>query len=149
MAINPTNPVIVQGDGKVLLETRHPQFDKARDFLARFAELESSPELLHTYRITALSLWNAASVGMSRDEIVNTLRGLSKFDVPGAVLEMIEDTIQRYGLVQLRPHATEPRKWIRVQFDTLFVQKMVLGTATGKEMLRTDGRRDFVIDAGM
>ena len=49
MQMNPTNPVIVQGDGKVLLETRHPRFDEARDFLARFAELESSPDLLHTY----------------------------------------------------------------------------------------------------
>ena len=29
MRINPSNPVIVQGDGKVLLETRHPEFDKA------------------------------------------------------------------------------------------------------------------------
>src|SRR5688500_3573855 len=136
MPIQPTNPIIVQGDGKVLLETRHVQFDRARDFLARFAELESSPELLHTYRITALSLWNAASAGMNRDEIVGNLRGLSKFDVPQAVLDMIEDTIQRYGLVQLRPHPTEPRRWIRVHFDTLYVQKVVLSTSTGKEMLR-------------
>ena len=52
--MNPMNPVIVQGDGKVLLETRHTKFESARDFLARFAELESSPDLLHTYRITPL-----------------------------------------------------------------------------------------------
>jgi DNA excision repair protein ERCC-3 len=149
MAINPTNPIIIQGDGKVLLETRHPQFDRARDFLARFAELESSPELLHTYRITALSLWNAASSGMTRDEIVETLRALSKFDIPAPVLQTIDDTISRYGLVQLRPHATEPKKWLRVQFATLFVQKVVLQTATGGEMLKADGRRDYVIEAGM
>ncbi|MEQ1571661.1 MAG: DNA repair helicase XPB [Myxococcota bacterium] len=149
MAINPTNPVIIQGDGKVLLETRHSQFDRARDFLARFAEIESSPELLHTYRITPLSLWNAASTGMTRDEIVETLRGLSKFDIPQPVLQTIDDTIARYGLVQLRPHPTEPKKLIRVHFETLFVQKMVLKTATGSEMLRPDGRREHVIDAGM
>src|SRR5262245_43263828 len=128
MAIHPTNPVIVQGDGKVLLETRHPAFDKARDFLSRFAELESSPELLHTYRITPLSLWNAASAGMRRDEIVEDLRRLSKFDIPAPVLETIDDTISRYGLVQLRPHPTEPKRWIRIHFDTLFVQKVVLAT---------------------
>ena len=81
MQMNPTNPVIVQGDGKVLLETKHREFDRARDFLARFAELESSPELLHTYQITPLSMWNAASAGMTRDEIVDTLRSLSKFDI--------------------------------------------------------------------
>ncbi|MEZ4240974.1 MAG: helicase-associated domain-containing protein [Myxococcota bacterium] len=108
MAINPTNPIIIQGDGKVLLETRHPQFDRARDFLARFSELESSPELLHTYRITPLSLWNAASSGMEREEIVETLRALSKFDIPAQVLQTIDDTIQRYGLVRLVPHETDP-----------------------------------------
>jgi DNA excision repair protein ERCC-3 len=149
MAIHPTNPIIVQGDGKVLLETRHPAFDKARDFLARFAELESSPELLHTYRITPLSLWNAASVGMRREEIVEDLRRLSKFDIPGPVLETIDDTISRYGLVQLRPHPTEPKRWIRLHFDTLFVQKTVLATATAKELVTNDGRRDYVIEAGM
>ncbi len=82
MQINPANPVIVQGDGKVLLETNHERFDEARDFLATFAELESSPDLLHTYRITPLSLWNAASSGITRDAIVETLRSLSKFDIP-------------------------------------------------------------------
>ncbi|MEQ1505130.1 MAG: DNA repair helicase XPB [Myxococcota bacterium] len=149
MAINPTNPIIIQGDGKVLLETRHPQFDRARDFLARFSELESSPELLHTYRITPLSLWNAASVGVSRDEIVDNLRALSKFDIPGPVVQTIDDTIQRYGLVQLRPHPTDPKRLIRVHFETLFVQKMVLQTATGGDLLKAEGRRDYVIEAGM
>ncbi len=149
MAINPTNPVIVQGDGKVLLETQHPQFDQARDFLARFAELEASPELLHTYRITPLSLWNAASAGMGRDEIVNTLRELSKFDLPEEVLQTIDDTISRYGLVRLAPHPEDPRQFIRVEFETLFVKKKVSQTAAGDELLQPDGRREMKIDAGM
>jgi DNA excision repair protein ERCC-3 len=149
MAINPTNPVIVQGDGKVLLETQHRLFDQARDFLARFAELESSPDRLHTYRITPLSLWNAASVGMTRDAIVDTLRGLSKFDVPSDVLGTIEDTITRYGLVQLQPHATDPRAFIRVEFATKFVEKTVSTTATGEDLLKPDGKRGWRIDAGM
>jgi DNA excision repair protein ERCC-3 len=149
MAINPTNPIIIQGDGKVLLETRHRQFDRARDFLSRFSELESSPELLHTYRITPLSLWNAASTGMSRDEIVETLRALSKFDIPAPVIQTIDDTIQRYGLVRLEPHEGDRKHLIRVRFETLFVQKMVLQTAAGSELLRAEGRRDYVIETGM
>ena len=149
MAINPTNPVIVQGDGKVLLETQHPAFDNARDFLARFAELESSPDLLHTYRITPLSLWNAASAGMTRDGIVDTLRGLSKFDIPADVLSTIDDTISRYGLVQLVPHEDDPRNYIAVQFATKFVEKTVSRTATGDDLLQQDGRRGWKIDAGM
>ncbi|MCO4745319.1 MAG: DEAD/DEAH box helicase [Proteobacteria bacterium] len=148
MQINPSNPIIVQGDGKVLLETRHPDFEKARDFLARFAELQSSPDLLHTYKITALSLWNAASAGMTRDAIVETLRGLSKFDIPEDVLRQIEDTISRYGLVQLLPHP-EPEQWIRVGFGTGYVEKLVKKTSAGKDLLKADGRRHFKIEAGM
>ncbi len=149
MQMNPANPVIVQGDGKVLLETRHAEFDRARDFLARFAELESSPELLHTYRITPLSLWNAASAGMSRDEVVETLRGLSKFDIPEAVEQQIDDTVSRYGLVQLHPHPTDPQS-IRITFATLYVEKLVVRqTEVGRELIQRDGRRDWKIDAGM
>jgi len=149
MQIAPTNPVIVQGDGKVLLEAQHPEFDRARDFLSRFAELESSPELLHTYRITALSLWNAASAGATRDELVDGLRGLSKFDIPADVLRTIDDTISRYGLVQLHPHPTDPVHWIRVSFRTAFVEKMVKRTAAAKDLMERDGRRYWKIASGM
>jgi len=149
MQINPANPVIVQGDGKVLLETRHPEFDRARDFLARFAEIEASPALLHTYRITALSLWNAASSGMTRDEIVDMLRKLSKFDIPQDVITRIDDTIGRFGLVQLHPHPEAPGQFIRVAFRTAFVEKMIKATKTGKETLVQDGRRWWKIPAGM
>ena len=147
--MNPMNPVIVQGDGKVLLETRHPQFDSARDFLARFAELESSPDLLHTYRITPLSLWNAASSGIQLDKILNGLHAISKFDIPEPVLIQINDTIGRYGLIQLKKHPTEPEKWVRVLFKTLYVEKLARKSVTGKDLLQKDGRRFWKIEAGM
>ena len=97
MYVRPDNPLIVQGDGKVLVETKHPKHDDARDFLARFAELEASPEHLHTYRISALSLWNAASSGMTKDEIVQGLRELRKFDIPPDVLQTITETIGEFA----------------------------------------------------
>lgn len=149
MQIVPTNPIIVQGDGKVLLETKHPDFDSARDFLARFAELESSPELLHTYRITPLSLWNAASSGMTFEDLMESLRGYSKFDVPAEVHQRIEDTLTRYGLVQLRPHPSDSDAWIQLYFATAYVEKLVKATATGKELLVKDGRYGWKIAKGM
>ena len=115
MQVRPDNPVIVQGDGKVLLETTHSRYEEARDFLARFAELEASPELLHTYRITPLSLWNAACSGMTKDDIVDRLRSLTKFDIPPDVLQNVSDTIERYGLVKLKPHPNDPETTIRHQ----------------------------------
>ena len=62
-----TNPLVVQSDRTLLLEVDHPHYAEARDALAQFAELEKSPEHIHTYRLTPLSLWNAAAGGLRRD----------------------------------------------------------------------------------
>jgi len=148
MHVRPENPVIVQGDGKVLVETKHPKYEAARDFIVRFAELERSPEHLHTYRISPLSLWNAASAGMDRDEIVDGLRQLSKFDVPPNVLESISDTIERYGLVQLVPHPENPKELIRLHFATAYVAKLISKIDAAKELMVPDGRRHWAIPQG-
>ena len=66
MQYNPANPLIVQGDRTVLLEVDNPKYAEARDALAPFAELEKSPEHIHTYRLSPLSLWNAAAAGHDR-----------------------------------------------------------------------------------
>ena len=65
MQYNPANPLIVQGDRTILLEVDNPLHAEARDTIAPFAELEKSPEHIHTYRLTPLSLWNAAAAGMT------------------------------------------------------------------------------------
>ncbi len=98
---NPGNPLIVQSDRTVFLETANPAFEDARDDLARFAELDKSPEHLHTYRITPLSLWNAASSGMAASEIINILNRYSKYEVPTNVVEDIREVVGRYGRVRL------------------------------------------------
>ena len=67
------NPLVVQGDRTVLLEVHAPRYEEARDALCRFAELEKSPEHVHTYRISPLSLWNAAAAGLKPEDVVATL----------------------------------------------------------------------------
>jgi DNA excision repair protein ERCC-3 len=99
--LNPSNPLIVQGDGTVLLEVRNPFYSQARDLLARFAELEKSPEYLHTYRINPLSLWNAAASGMNAAEIVAGLESWSKYALPDNVRRDIADYLGRYGRLKL------------------------------------------------
>jgi len=148
MHVRPENPVIVQGDGKVLVETKHARYEQARDFLARFAELEASPEHLHTYRISPLSLWNAASAGMGRDEIVKGLRGLSKFDIPPNVLTQIGETIERYGLVKLVPHPDTPGELLRLQFATAYIAKVVSQLKLPRELMVKDGRHWWAIQPG-
>ncbi|MCA1597074.1 MAG: DEAD/DEAH box helicase, partial [Chloroflexi bacterium] len=97
----PQNPLIVQSDGTILLEVHSPHYSEVRDSLSPFAELVKSPEHLHTYRITALSLWNAASSGIRADSVLETLDRWSKYEVPPAVRTDIVDKISRFGLVKL------------------------------------------------
>jgi DNA excision repair protein ERCC-3 len=101
LAYAPENPLIVQSDNSVLLEVDNPRYAEARDGLAAFAELEKSPEHIHTYRITPLSLWNARAAGMEPDAMVATLERFAKFDVPGSVSTDIRDYAGRYGRLKL------------------------------------------------
>ncbi len=94
-------PLTVQGDRTVLLEVNAPGFSEARDFLARFAELEKSPEFFHTYRITPLSIWNAAASGLGADEILEFLRARARYPVPANVEKDVRDNIRRFGLLRL------------------------------------------------
>src|SRR5216683_7862416 len=99
--MNQSNPVIVQSDRSILLEVDHPLHAEARDVLAQFAELEKSPEHIHTYRLSPLSLWNAASGGMSAQEILELLTRYSKYDIPVNVAVDIREYVSRYGRVKL------------------------------------------------
>ena len=103
MSYHPERPLIVQGDHSLLLETHNPEFTAARDAIAPFAELEKSPEHIHTYRINPLSLWNAAAAGHGLDDCVAALRRYSKYAVPENVLEEMRRTFSRYGLLVLEP----------------------------------------------
>src|SRR5206468_309579 len=101
MNYDPSNPLIVQGDRSILVEVDNPRYSAARDALAPFAELEKSPEHIHTYRLTPLSLWNAAATGMTADEMVDVLRQFSKFPLPSNLPTDLSDLVGRYGRVQL------------------------------------------------
>jgi DNA excision repair protein ERCC-3 len=101
MTYDPKNPLIVQGDRSILVEVDSPLYAAARDALAPFAELEKSPEHVHTYRLTNLSLWNAAAAGHSAEEMVEVLRRYSKFPLPGNLPADIAEITGRYGRVRL------------------------------------------------
>jgi DNA excision repair protein ERCC-3 len=96
-----SQPLIVQNDRTMLLEVENDHFEDCRSLVSRFAELEKSPEYIHTYRITPLSLWNAASSKMSAEEIVDALERFSKYPVPKNVVSEVREQISRYGKVKL------------------------------------------------
>lgn len=96
-------PLIVQSDKTLLLDVHAPGADDCRDALIPFAELERSPEHLHTYRLTPLSLWNAASAGFSAADAVAVLKKFARYDVPQSVCVWIEETANRFGRLRLIP----------------------------------------------
>ena len=102
MQYNPANPLIVQGDRTILLEVDNPLHAEARDAIAPFAELEKSPEHIHTYRLTPLSLWNAAAAGMSAEAMAVALEKYSKFPIPSNVPADLRELVSRYGRVRLQ-----------------------------------------------
>jgi DNA excision repair protein ERCC-3 len=94
-------PLIVQSDKTVLLEVDHPQADEARRAIAPFAELERSPEHIHTYRLTPLGLWNARAAGHDAEQVVDALVSFARYAVPHALLVDIAETMDRYGRLRL------------------------------------------------
>jgi len=146
MADNTHRPVIVQSDRSILLETDGPRFEDARDSIAAFAELVKSPEHIHTYRITPLSLWNAAAAGMTSDEIIEHLTTFSKYDIPQNVLVDIRENVARYGRLKL--YKQEDGRLVLQSDDRMLIvqllhQKTLQPFVTGSP----DGHRIFIKSA--
>ena len=99
-------PLIVQSDKTLLLEIDHEQAPEARKAIAPFAELERSPEHIHTYRLTPLGLWNARAAGHDAEQVIDTLLSFSKYAVPHALLVDVAETMARYGRLRLEKHPT-------------------------------------------
>lgn len=104
------NPLIIESDRSVCVEVDHPRYEEVRDQLARFAELEKSPEKLHTYRISPISIWNAAALGVKDTDILKFLEDNSRYPLPKSVREKVSMWHRRYGALALEkvtsgPHA--------------------------------------------
>ena len=95
------NPVIVQSDRTILLEVDNDNFIPARNALSKFAELEKSPEHIHTYRLSPLSLWNAASLGLTSEQVTGYLERFSKYDIPQNIRFEISEQMSQYGKLKL------------------------------------------------
>ena len=97
-------PLIVQSDKTLLLEVDHEQAAECRREIAPFAELERSPEHVHTYRLTPLGLWNARAAGHDAEQVVDVLLKYSRYAVPHALLVDVAETMARYGRLRLEKH---------------------------------------------
>jgi len=94
-------PLIVQSDKTILLDIDHPLSTECRRAIAPFAELERSPEHIHTYRLTNLGLWNARAAGHDAELVIDTLIKYSRYAVPHSILVDVAETMSRYGRLRL------------------------------------------------
>ncbi len=134
-------PLIVQSDRSVLLEVGGPRYEEARDAISPFCELLKSPEHVHTYRITPLSIWNAAAAGLTAVDMAGALERLSRFPVPQNVRRDVEDLHRRYGRLRLVPReGVGPSYALEAEDDDLL--QLVRSSALTKDMVGEpeDGR---------
>lgn len=97
-------PLIVQSDKTLLLDIDHVLSDECRRAIASFAELEKSPEHIHTYRLTPLGLWNSRAAGHDAEQVIDVLLKYSRYAVPHSLLVDIAETMSRYGRLRLEAH---------------------------------------------
>jgi DNA excision repair protein ERCC-3 len=143
MPIQPGNPIVVQSDKTVLLEVQNDLYADARDALARFAELEKSPEYIHTYRITPLSLWNAAAAGTGAEEIISALERFSKYDLPNNLRVDIFDIISRYGRLKL---VRQDDRLLLTSFDQPLIEEIIRHKSLAPFIQARQDRVTLVID---
>ncbi|MDN5867574.1 MAG: helicase-associated domain-containing protein, partial [Candidatus Nitrosocosmicus sp.] len=96
-----SKPMIIQGDGTILLEVESESYPECRDWLSRFAELVKSPEHIHTYKITPIAIWNAAASGLKSNKVLQVLEKFSKYSLPQNIVIDIRDWFSRYGKIKL------------------------------------------------
>ena len=134
------NPLIVQGDRTLLLDVHAPLADECRDALIPFAELERSPEHLHTYRLTPLSLWNAASAGFTSDDAVKVLQKYARYDIPSSVVAWMREVANRFGAVRMIPGYETEVNGVKEQYLYLVCES----DFAFKEISRSKYSRDFL-----
>lgn len=116
-------PLIVQSDKTLLLDIDHPHSTECRRAIAPFAELERSPEHIHTYRLTPLGLWNARAAGHDAEQVIDTLIKYSRYAVPHSILIDVAETMSRYG--RLRLEADPVHGLILVTTDTAVLEEVI------------------------
>ena len=116
-------PLIVQSDKTLLLDIDHPLSTECRRAIAPFAELERSPEHIHTYRLTPLGLWNARAAGHDAELVIDTLIKYSRYAVPHSILIDVAETMSRYG--RLRLEADPIHGLILVTTDSAVLEEVI------------------------
>jgi DNA excision repair protein ERCC-3 len=133
-------PLIVQSDMTLLLETDNESYETARDELASFAEMVKSPEYIHTYQITPLSLWNAASAGISPDMVLEALSKFTKYPIAQVVSSRIRQIGEQYGKIKILKDGNS----LFLQTDDEFIMAQIAAEKTVAKYFITEPSGNIV-----
>jgi DNA excision repair protein ERCC-3 len=126
-------PMWVTPSGIVFLEASSPFFTQAYDFVIAIAEPVSRPEFVHEYAINAYSLFAAASIGLSTEDILKGLDLFSKTQLDDYLIDFIKKHTERCGKVKLL--LDKGKYFVESQFSAVL-----------KELLQVRQIRDSRID---
>jgi len=150
-----SKPLIVQGDGSLLLDVHNDYFEQSRGEISAWAELEKSPEHVHTYRISPLSLWNAAGSGWKYEAVEESLNRWSRYPVPENIITQIREILSRWGRLRLKeskPPAEEngenkpgdSESWLLLEIDDPSIFEEIRARKSLSKWL-VPGREGFLV----
>lgn len=117
-------PLIVQSDKTLLLDVHHKNFNECRNEISTFCDLIKSPEHIHTYALTPISLWNAASCNIDSKKIIAILNKWTRFPIADSISFFIEDISSRFGkLILMEDDRIKPEQDIN---NTIVEEKISL-----------------------
>ena len=150
MVIDSLNPLIIQSNRTLLLDVHSEKAEEAREAILPFAELEKSPEHIHTYNITPISLWNAASAGFSPEDIVNVLNKYTRYPIASGITDGFADTMSRYGKIRLFSENENNYDYLLLTADEKsIIEEIAAAKPLDKYLSRTmNGFRLKLIDRG-
>ncbi len=94
--------VVLQRDHLLLVRTDDPRWLAARDALRPFAELMRLSSGFANYRLTPLSLWNAAAIGLDAAAVLSTLHDLTASPIMSSTAAFVHETFAHANAVRLR-----------------------------------------------
>lgn len=93
--------ITVQSDLTILLNHAHPDAAVAREKLNAWTELLHKAGTIHLYKLSALSLWNAVSMGENERDMLEWMKRNSTNGLPLKAEAMIRAWLNRFGKVVL------------------------------------------------
>lgn len=99
--------LMLQNDGALLLDCTLPVSQDVEKIIQRFCEHSKTIGQYEQYYISALSVWNAISLGLKPDKLLQTLHKYKKFPIPLVMEQRIQIWIERYGKLTLKTNDTK------------------------------------------